>query len=127
MKLFTESENCLKLLINVGCCYHLIEEEFTVNPFWNDVENALNMNESYGFPVSKYLKDKQFKLGRDARMCASQSPEKVFNSKDASFFFFNIIISLFFFFFYYNMKSKKKLHFIKCNFTDIKPNKTTIL
>ncbi|VVC41372.1 Hypothetical protein CINCED_3A001237 [Cinara cedri] len=82
LKLFIESKNCLKLLINVGCCYHLIEEEFTVSPFWSDVENALNRNESYGFPVSKYLKDKQFELGRDARMCASQSPEKIFNSKD---------------------------------------------
>jgi hypothetical protein len=84
LKLFIESKNCLKLLVNVGCCYHLIEEEFTVNPFWNDVENALNSNQSYGFPVSKYLKDQQFILGRDARMCASQSPEKVFNSKDVS-------------------------------------------
>lgn len=84
LKLFTESKNCLKLLINVGCCYHLIEEEFTVNPFWDDVENALNSNQSYGFPVSKFLKDQKFKLGRDARMCASQSPEKVFNSKDVS-------------------------------------------
>lgn len=84
LKLFTESKNCLKLLVNVGCCYHLIEEEFLVDSFWNDVENALNKNESYGFPMSKCLKDKQFVLGRDARMCASQSPEKIFNSKDVS-------------------------------------------
>lgn len=82
LKLFTEPKNCLKLLVNVGCCYHLIEEEFTVNPIWHDVEYALNRNESYGFPVSKYLRDKQFTLGRDARMSASQSPDKIFNSKD---------------------------------------------
>lgn len=84
LKLFIEPKNSFKLLVNIGCCYHLIEEEFTVNKFWQDVENALNKNESYGFPVSKCLKDKQFKLGRDARMCASQSPEKIFNSKDVS-------------------------------------------
>lgn len=83
-------------MINVGCCYHLIEEEFTVSPFWNDIENAFNRNKSYGFPVSKYLKDKQFELGRDARMCASQSPEKIFNSKDASYFF--MLFSVIFFF-----------------------------
>jgi len=82
LKLFTESKNCLKLLVNIGCCYHLIDEEFVVNPFWNDIEDALNKNECYGFPVSKFLKDKQFVLGRDARMCASQSPEKIFSSKD---------------------------------------------
>lgn len=82
VKLFTEPSNRLKLLVNVGCCYHLMEEEFTVNSFWDDVENALNRNETYGFPVSKYLRDKKFVLGRDARMCASQSPEKFFNTKD---------------------------------------------
>lgn len=87
LKLFTEPKNCLKLLVNVGCCYHLIEEEFTVNSFWHDIENALNKNETYGFPVSKCLKDKKFVLGRDARMCASQSPEKVFYSKDVSITF----------------------------------------
>lgn len=87
LKLFTEPKNCLKLLVNVGCCYHLIEEEFTVDPIWHDVEYALNRNESYGFPVSKFLRDKHFTLGRDARMCASQSPDKIFNSKDVSFMF----------------------------------------
>jgi len=61
-----------------------MEEEFTVDLFWHDVENALNKNENYGFPVSKCLRDKHFVLGRDARMCASQSPEKFFNSKDVS-------------------------------------------
>lgn len=82
LKLFTEPKNNLKLLINVGCCYHLIEEEFTNDLFWGDIEIALNKNESYGFPVSNCLKERKFKLGRDARMCASQSPEKIFNSKD---------------------------------------------
>lgn len=84
LKLFTESKNSVKLLVNVGCCYHLIEEQYTVNSFWDDVETALNKTESYGFPVSKYLNDNKFELGRDARMCASQSPEKIFNSKDVS-------------------------------------------
>lgn len=75
----------MKLLVNVGCCYHLIEEEFTIDPIWYDIENALNKNESYGFPVSKCLRDKKFQLGRDTRMCASQSPEKIFNSKNVSY------------------------------------------
>lgn len=87
LKLFTESKNCLKLLVNVGCCYHLMEEEFAVHSFWEDVENALNKNETYGFPVSQYLRDKKYVLGRDARMCASQSPEKIFNSKDVCLMF----------------------------------------
>jgi len=86
LKLFNEPKNNLKLLVNVGCCYHLIEEEFTNDPFWDDIENELNKNESYGFPVSNCLREKKFQLGRDARMCASQSPDKFFNSKDVSFF-----------------------------------------
>ncbi|XP_050420826.1 probable methyltransferase-like protein 25 isoform X2 [Adelges cooleyi] len=85
IKLFAEPQNRLNLLVNVGCCYHLIEEEFTVNSFWQDVEQALNEQESYGFPVSQFLKDKHFKLGRDARMCASQSPDKIFNLKDLAY------------------------------------------
>lgn len=86
LKLFTEPKNNLRLLINVGCCYHLIEEEFTNDSFWGDIEIALNENESYGFPVSNCLKEKKFELGRDARMSASQSPDKIFKSKDVSFF-----------------------------------------
>lgn len=87
LHLFTKPQNNLKLLVNVGCCYHLLEEEFTVDPIWHDVEEALNNDKSYGFPVSQFLKDKQFKLGRDARMCASQSPEKIFNLKDVRVYF----------------------------------------
>jgi len=73
-----------------------MNEEFTVDPFWQDVENALNKNENYGFPVSKCLKDKQFVLGRDTRMCASQSPEKFFNLKDVRYKFLLKAIRIYF-------------------------------
>ncbi|XP_029343839.1 methyltransferase-like protein 25 isoform X3 [Acyrthosiphon pisum] len=66
-------------LIGLHTCGSL---EFTNDPFWDDIENELNKNESYGFPVSNCLREKKFQLGRDARMCASQSPDKFFNSKD---------------------------------------------
>ncbi|XP_050546277.1 probable methyltransferase-like protein 25 isoform X2 [Daktulosphaira vitifoliae] len=75
----------LHTCVNVGCCYHLLEEEFTIDPIWQDVKEALNSEKCYGFPVSQFLKNKQFKLGRDARMCASQSPEKIFNLKDLEY------------------------------------------
>ncbi|XP_050546285.1 probable methyltransferase-like protein 25 isoform X9 [Daktulosphaira vitifoliae] len=37
--------------LNVGCCYHLLEEEFTIDPIWQDVKEALNSEKCYGFPL----------------------------------------------------------------------------
>ncbi|XP_050546284.1 probable methyltransferase-like protein 25 isoform X8 [Daktulosphaira vitifoliae] len=51
LKLFTNPQNNLMLLVNVGCCYHLLEEEFTIDPIWQDVKEALNSEKCYGFPL----------------------------------------------------------------------------
>lgn len=48
----------IKSLCNVGCCYHLLEDH-------------------YGFPMSHYLQIKHFTLGRQARMLASQSVDRI--------------------------------------------------
>lgn len=52
----------IKTLCNVGCCYHLLTE-------------------SNGFPMSDYLKTKNFTLGRQARMLASQSVDRILSNK----------------------------------------------
>lgn len=55
----------IKSLCNVGCCYHLLTEN----------ENAC------GFPMSEYLQIKNIELGRQARMLASQSIDRILTNK----------------------------------------------
>jgi len=71
LKLFAKSENTMQFIINVGCCYHLIDEEF-----WESEEPS----SIKGFPLSSYLKGLQFSLGRNARMLSLQAPRRVFSS-----------------------------------------------
>jgi len=54
----------IKLMCNVGCCYHLLTEP----------DN---------FPLSNYLKSKNVDLGRNARMLAAQSVPRFFHEKEA--------------------------------------------
>ena len=72
-------------LCNVGCCYHLMEEKHCRNPFWNDVD-PLPDGQNYGFPMSQFLNDKQFSLGRNARMLAAQSLERMGEQQEVSFY-----------------------------------------
>uniref|UniRef100_A0A8D8PTA4 Methyltransferase-like protein 25 n=1 Tax=Cacopsylla melanoneura TaxID=428564 RepID=A0A8D8PTA4_9HEMI len=70
----------LQCLVQVGCCYHLIEEEFIKSPFWKDVDASL-YEHGYGFPLSEHLREKSFFLGRNVRMSGTQSPERVMDLK----------------------------------------------
>ncbi|CAF0959716.1 unnamed protein product [Didymodactylos carnosus] len=67
----------IKVLCNVACCYHLLEEKFDVNPFTKEYSD----NDERSFPLCQKLIDNQFKLGRNARMLASQSIERNRNNK----------------------------------------------
>ncbi|XP_044257850.1 methyltransferase-like protein 25 [Tribolium madens] len=60
LKIFSKNE-AIKSVCNVGCCYHLLNEEC----------------EESGFPLSQSLRDRKFVLGRSARMIANQSVERV--------------------------------------------------
>ncbi|CAH1400741.1 unnamed protein product [Nezara viridula] len=59
--------NNAPFLVNIGCCYHLLEEG-------NDHEST--------FPMSNYLKQSNFVLGRNARMLSLQAPARIFVSKE---------------------------------------------
>lgn len=58
----------IKSICNVGCCYHLLTE--------------IQENEaSYGFPLSEHLQTRNFMVGRQARMLASQSIDRILANK----------------------------------------------
>ncbi|UJR08093.1 hypothetical protein I4U23_012370 [Adineta vaga] len=59
-------------IVNVACCYHLLEEKFSPNPF----TNRCNENDPCSFPLSRRLIAERIKLGRNARMLAVQSFER---------------------------------------------------
>lgn len=62
----------IKSVCNVGCCYHLVTEKY---------EDSHQKEESYGFPLSHYMQTKRFVLGRQARMLASQSIDRILANK----------------------------------------------
>lgn len=74
----------LQCLVQVGCCYHLMEEEFIRSPYWKDVDLA-QYEQGYGFPLSEHLRRKKFFLGRNVRMSGTQSPERVIDLKQVTF------------------------------------------
>ncbi|XP_065366654.1 probable methyltransferase-like protein 25 [Calliphora vicina] len=80
LKLFHSQSNC-KLMCNIGCCYHLLKEQYSGPEFFGNKE-ILDLNQEIGFPLSKYLQEKQVKLGRNARMLAAQSIERTMAAKE---------------------------------------------
>uniref|UniRef100_A0A182WFV0 Methyltranfer_dom domain-containing protein n=1 Tax=Anopheles minimus TaxID=112268 RepID=A0A182WFV0_9DIPT len=75
--------NCLRLfhenptirgICNVGCCYHLMQEQFVVDEFYNPTKVC--ENPGYGFPMSAHLRERFFALGRNARNLAAESIER---------------------------------------------------
>ncbi|XP_073995936.1 probable methyltransferase-like protein 25 isoform X2 [Rhodnius prolixus] len=69
-KLFlsNDSSPLPRFLINVGCCYHLLntsKEHCEENPT--------------GFPLSSMMKQRNFKFSRNARMMSLQAPPKMFH------------------------------------------------
>ncbi|XP_049296366.1 probable methyltransferase-like protein 25 [Anopheles funestus] len=81
--------NCLRLfhqnptirgICNVGCCYQLMQEQFIVDEFYNPAKAA--DNPGYGFPMSKYLQERSFALGRNARNLAAESIERTCTKRE---------------------------------------------
>ncbi|XP_055010000.1 methyltransferase-like protein 25 isoform X2 [Boleophthalmus pectinirostris] len=59
----------LSAVCSVGCCYHLLSEEF--DPTAEEGSHAVN-----GFPLSQYLRDQSWFCGRNARMSACLALER---------------------------------------------------
>ncbi|NXJ59284.1 MET25 protein, partial [Rostratula benghalensis] len=68
LRIFTAKPE-IKAVCSVGCCYHLLSEQF---------ENQEDCSEEvWGFPMCQYLKDKGWCCGRNARMSACLALERV--------------------------------------------------
>ncbi|KGL91356.1 Methyltransferase-like 25, partial [Charadrius vociferus] len=68
LRIFTAKPE-IKAVCSVGCCYHLLSEQF---------ENEEDCPEEvWGFPMCQYLKDKGWCCGRNARMSACLALERV--------------------------------------------------
>ncbi|NXI56982.1 MET25 protein, partial [Chloroceryle aenea] len=68
LRIFTAKPE-IKAVCSVGCCYHLLSEQF---------ENQEECPEEvWGFPMCQYLKDKGWCCGRNARMSACLALERV--------------------------------------------------
>lgn len=95
------SNPSVHFVCNVGCCYHLIKEEFCNDTYTkamtkqikddnlvskddryedislNPMHPKENPNTTIGFPLSSYLKNRKFSLGRNARMLAAQATDRL--------------------------------------------------
>lgn len=76
LRIFASKEE-FSTMTNIGCCYHLVEEEYVYNPFWTDVDPPLPAGIQCGFPMSQFLHMQNFSLGRNARMLAAHAMERV--------------------------------------------------
>lgn len=79
LRLFHEQPQC-KLICNIGCCYHLLQEEYALPEYFEN-ETIIARQTTPGFPMSQFLRDKRVTLGRNARMLATQSFERVTNER----------------------------------------------
>lgn len=76
LQLFVKEAN-VSAVCNVGCCYHLLEEHFSQNPFPKSLPSDSEHELYHGFPMSQYLLSKKFVLGRNARMLSAQSVQRI--------------------------------------------------
>lgn len=90
LRIFSENKQIIGVC-NIGCCYHLLNEQFSKFVYRayrrerspeSARRNVCEPNEEltetrYGFPMSQYLIERQIKLGRNARMLACQSVDRV--------------------------------------------------
>ncbi|XP_026778570.3 methyltransferase-like protein 25 [Pangasianodon hypophthalmus] len=65
-----EAKQELRAVCSVGCCYHLLSEEFDEDA--QECESGV-----YGFPMSQYLREQACFCGRNARMSACLALERV--------------------------------------------------
>ncbi|XP_006821789.1 putative methyltransferase-like protein 25 [Saccoglossus kowalevskii] len=79
LRMFTHDDS-VKILCNVGCCYHLISEKFE-----DESERHVAMptcissssDSEYGFPMSDVLRRKEATIGRSARMLSCLSVDRI--------------------------------------------------
>ncbi|XP_051028729.1 probable methyltransferase-like protein 25 [Acomys russatus] len=64
------SKSEVKGVCSVGCCYHLLSEEF-------ENQHKEYAQENWGFPMCRYLKEERWCCGRNARMSACLALERV--------------------------------------------------
>ncbi|XP_016054912.1 PREDICTED: methyltransferase-like protein 25 isoform X2 [Miniopterus natalensis] len=69
LRIFTSNSE-IKGVCSVGCCYHLLSEEFE-NPRKECTQ------EKWGFPMCHYLKEERWCCGRNARMSACLALERI--------------------------------------------------
>ncbi|XP_053320937.1 probable methyltransferase-like protein 25 [Spea bombifrons] len=60
----------IKAVCSVGCCYHLMSEEF-------DSPEKANTVKTWGFPMSRYVKESCCCIGRNSRMSACLALDRV--------------------------------------------------
>ncbi|XP_070494942.1 probable methyltransferase-like protein 25 [Chironomus tepperi] len=90
------SNDRIKMIMNVPCCYNLLFEEFEID-YFNDQERVIDHPDDYGFPLSNYLKERKYRIGRNARMLGTQSFERILNgisNPDESLFYRSIFEKL---------------------------------
>ncbi|XP_062373738.1 methyltransferase-like protein 25 [Sardina pilchardus] len=80
------SKRELHAICSVGCCYHLLSEEFDQKRGHHTLPNLITDQmqsspelgtEVCGFPMSQYLRDQNYFCGRNARMSACLALERV--------------------------------------------------
>uniref|UniRef100_H0VJL5 Methyltransferase like 25 n=1 Tax=Cavia porcellus TaxID=10141 RepID=H0VJL5_CAVPO len=69
LRIFTSNSE-IKGVCSVGCCYHLLSEEF-------ENEHKECTEEKWGFPMCQYLKEERWCCGHNARMSACLALERV--------------------------------------------------
>ncbi|XP_073413085.1 probable methyltransferase-like protein 25 isoform X1 [Dendrobates tinctorius] len=69
LRIFTSKPE-MKAVCSVGCCYHFLSEQF--EHLEEDPTEGL-----WGFPMSQYLKERCWHIGRNARMSACLALERV--------------------------------------------------
>ncbi|KAG8578187.1 hypothetical protein GDO81_010415 [Engystomops pustulosus] len=69
LRIFTSKPE-IRAVCSVGCCYHFLSEQF-------DEAGKEQKTESWGFPMSQYLKERRWYIGRNARMSACLALERV--------------------------------------------------
>ncbi|KAM3926993.1 putative methyltransferase-like protein 25 isoform 2-T2 [Leptodactylus fuscus] len=69
LRIFTSKPE-IKAVCSVGCCYHFLSEQF-------DHVKEERMEGTWGFPMSQYLKERCWHIGRNARMSACLALERV--------------------------------------------------
>ncbi|XP_030100895.1 probable methyltransferase-like protein 25 isoform X5 [Mus musculus] len=70
LRIFTSKAE-VKAVCSVGCCYHLLSEEF------ENQHKDRCANENWGFPMCHYLKEERWCCGRNARMSACLALQRV--------------------------------------------------